>query len=63
MINGRAVPRKPLSFKSKQVLMRTHGRRATTLAPAHCIVLCSRQTILVCTIINHAIPFGSPQFG
>ena len=26
-------------FGSKQVLMRTHGRRATTIAPAPCIVL------------------------
>ena len=37
MISGRAVPKKPLSFQSKQVLMRTHGRRATTIAPARCI--------------------------
>ena len=45
MISGRAVPRKPL-FWSKQVLMRTHGRRATTIAPAPCIVLRSQQTLL-----------------
>ena len=30
MINGRAVPRKPLLSKNKQALMRTHGKRATT---------------------------------
>ena len=42
IISGRAVPRKPLCFKSKQVLMRTHGRRATTFAPAHCITNKSR---------------------